>query len=504
MTYDLVVRGGLVLDGLGGDGVRADVGVRGDRVVEVGDLSSAEAARAIDATGRAVVPGFIDVHSHDDAAVLVEPTVPYKVLQGVTTEVVGTCGMGIAPHAEVVDAFTAWSPGLVDVPAWDGYEGYLARLEAEPASLNVAVLVGHGTVRGAVMGRGARRTPTPAELAGMRGLVEEGMGAGAVGLSTGLIYEPGCHARPDEILELARVAAEAGGIYTTHMRNEAEGLLDAVRESIAVCEGAGIPLEISHHKASGRANWGRVRESLALVDEARGRGLAVTLDQYPYTAGSTLLDAVVRNGALDPGGGGGIGEVEPGLVTIASAIGQADWEGRTLVAIAAELGMAPRAAADHVVTATGGTALVVLEMMHEDDVRTVLRHPCTMIGSDGVAAPGKPHPRLWGTFPRVLGRYARDESVLPFAEAVRRMTSFPAATFGLTDRGELRAGAFADLVVLDPDTVADTATYADPNRPPVGIDAVVVNGAVVALDGEHTGARPGRALRHHPGSRVPG
>jgi N-acyl-D-aspartate/D-glutamate deacylase len=231
-----------------------------------------------------------------------------------------------------------------------------------------------------------------------------------------------------------------------------------------------------------------------MIDAARARGVPVTLDQYPYTAGSTTLSAVIQNGVLDDGAGG-IGTVEPSSIFVASAVGHPEWEGLDLVAIADLLGFSPRDAADAVVAATDGTALVVLHMMSEDDVRTVLRHPCTMIGSDGVPAPGKQHPRLWGTFPRVLGRYARDDAVIPLEDAVRRMTSLPAETFGLADRGVVRVGAFADLVVFDPVTIADVGTYEDPDRPPAGIDAVIVNGTVIARDGEHTGARPGRPLR---------
>lgn len=492
--FDVLIIGGQVYDGTGGPPVVADIGIAGDRIVAVGALreSGATAATVIDATGIAVAPGFVDVHSHDDAAVLVDPIIPSKLLQGVTTDVVGNCGMGIAPHAVAVHGFATWTPGLEDVPAWEGYGGYLDRLDAEPATVNVAVLVGHGSVRGAVMGNDDR-PPSATELDEMRALVREGMDAGAVGMSTGLIYVPGRFAGTDEIIALAG-EIPAGGIYTSHMRNEADRLLDAVAETIRIGEEAGVPVQISHHKASGKANWGRVRDSLALVEAARDRGVTVTLDQYPYTAGSTSLGAVIDNGALD-GGGGGIGIVDPSDVTIASAVGHPEWEGRNLVAIGEMLGVTPRQAAAVVSDATGGAALVVLELMSEDDVRTVMAHTLVMVGTDGAPTPGKPHPRLWGTFPRILGRYVRDEGVLSLAEAIRCMTSLPAATFGLTDRGVIREGAFADIVVFDPQRIIDTATYDDPCRVPLGITAVLVNGTVAARDGEPTGARPGRALR---------
>ena len=494
--YDLLIKGGDVYDGTGAAPQRVDVAIDGDRIAAIGPLDDANAATVIDARGLAVTPGFIDVHSHDDAAVLIDPELRCKTLQGVTTDVVGNCGLGIAPHSHGLPSFLAWTPGLDALPAWDGYRGYADRLDAEPPSLNVAVLVGQGTVRAAVMGND-NRAPTADEVTRMRAIVEEGMVAGAVGLSTGLIYEPGRYAATDEIVALAEVAGAAGAIYTTHMRNEADELLEAVAEAVEIGKRAGLPVQISHHKASGKANWGKVNASLKLLADARARGVRVAQDQYPYTAGSTSLFAVIQNGALD-GGGGGIGVVEPDAITVASAIGHPEWEGHNLVELGDLLGVSARDAADAVVAGTDGTALVVLEMMSEDDVRTVLRDPHTMIGSDGVPAPGKPHPRLWGTFPRVLGRYGRDTGVLSFADAVRRMTSLPASTFGLTDRGVVQVGAFADLVVLDPSTIGDVGTYADPEQPPTGIAAVIVNGTVIVRDNVHTGARPGRALRRQP------
>jgi N-acyl-D-amino-acid deacylase len=482
------IRGATVYDGTGAPGVVRDVVVRGDRIV---DDDGAPDGEELDGRGLALAPGFVDVHTHDDGALLVDPELRCKTLQGVTTDVVGNCGMGIAPHDIGLHLFGAWTPGLADVPPWDGYGGYLARLDAEPPSLNVGVLIGHGTVRGAVLGR-HDVAPSAADLDAMRELVAEGMDAGALGLSTGLIYEPGRYATTDEVIALAAVARD--GIYTTHMRNEGEHLLDAVAEAIRIGEEAGIRVQISHHKASGRASWGKVVESLAMIDAARARGVDVSLDQYPYTAGSTSLYAVVQNGSLDEGSGG-LGELAPSDVLVASANDHPEWEGLHLGQVADLLELSPRAAADAVIAGTNGSAIVVLESMCEDDVQRVLAHERTMIGSDGIPAPGKPHPRLWGTFPRVLGRYARDLGVLPLAEAIRRMTSLPCETFGLTDRGVIRAGALADLVLFDPATIADVGTYADPARPPLGIHAVLVNGIVVARDGEHTGARPGRALR---------
>jgi N-acyl-D-amino-acid deacylase len=489
-TYDLVIRGATLYDGTGVAGRAADVGVRGDRIVAVKAALDPSGAATLDARGLAVAPGFLDVHTHDDFAVVLHPEMGFKVQGGVTSVVVGNCGMGASPHAQARGFAAAFHPGL-QLPEWDGYAGYLDHLDAAPASCNVAALVGHGAVRAAVLG-GEARAPSDAELDRMRAIVREGVDAGCVGFSTGLIYEPGKHAQTGEIVALAHEFAAAGGLYATHMRDEGAGLLDSVRESIAIGERAGVPVQISHHKASGRENWGRVRESLRLIEDARARGLDVTADQYPYTAASTVLAAVI--GGLE--GVGGIGRSGPEDVQLSSAPKHPEWEGKTIAALAAEWELPAIDAARRILDAEGIAATVVLHVMCEDDVRTVLRHPTTMIGSDGLPTlRGKPHPRLYGTFARVLGTYARDEHVLPLETAVHRMTGFPARKFGLEGRGEVRPGAFADLVVFDPARIADIATYQDPHHPPAGIAHVFVNGAQVVREGAHTGARPGRTLR---------
>jgi N-acyl-D-amino-acid deacylase len=490
-TCDLVIRGATVYDGSGAAPRVADVAVRGDRIASVG-ASDVRADVSLDASGLALAPGFIDVHTHDDFALFARPEMDFKVLGGVTTCVVGNCGMGAAPWRVAMLMARAFHPDT-RFPEWTGYAGYFETLDRDPPSVNAAVLVGHGTVRGSVMGN-AKRAPTDAELEAMRAIVREGRDAGAVGLSTGLIYEPGRYAETGELAALAAEFAGTSGLYATHMRNEGEGLLDSVNEAIEIGRRARVPVQVSHHKASGERSWGLVRESLALIERAQAEGLDVHADQYPYTAGSTALAAVVQNGAFD-GRPGGLGRVAPESVSIASAPGHPEWEGRTVAALARELDKAPQAAAEHVIAhAPGVTA--VMHTMNEDDVRTVMRHPSTMIGSDGIPTlPGKPHPRLWGTFARVLGRYARDLKLFPLEEAVHRMTGFPARKFGLRDRGVIREGAFADLVVFDPVRILDVGTFEDPNHPPAGIHQVFVNGVRVVRDGSHSGARPGRALR---------
>jgi N-acyl-D-aspartate/D-glutamate deacylase len=487
--YDLLIRDALLYDGSGAEPMPGDLAIEGDRIAALGAVTGG-AKRTLDARGLALAPGFIDVHTHDDFAVHLHPDMAFKTLGGVTTCVVGNCGFGPAPFPQAQRMAAAFQ-SAGGVAPWEGHRGYFEALERQAPSLNVAMLIGHGTVRLAAMADASRPAPTDAELATMKAIVQEGIEAGAVGLSTGLVYEPGRHAATDEIVELARLLAGSGALYATHMRDESLGLLDSVDEAIAIGERAGVPVQISHHKASGRRAWGKVTESLARIDAAQRRGLDVHADQYPYTAGSTILSAVVADGRF----GGGLGTLTADDVVIASAPGHAEWEGRSIAVLADEMKLEPLAVARRILEAVPGTT-AVLHAMNEDDVRTVMRHPSTMIGSDGIPTlEGRPHPRLYGTFARVLGHYARDLGLFSLEEAVYRMTGFPAAKFGFKDRGLLRAGMIADLVLFDPDTVIDVGTYEDPKHPPRGIAQVFVNGSVVVEQGRPTGARPGRALR---------
>lgn len=491
-TYDWVIREASVYDGTGAPPVTADVAIEGGRIAAVG-TAPGTARESLDGRGLALSPGFIDVHTHDDFAAVLHPQMEFKLCGGVTTCVVGNCGMGAAPFEQAAVMARAFHPRAV-LPGWRGYAGYLAQLDAAPAAVNVAVLVGHGTARMAAMGQEAR-APEAGEMARMKAIVTEGLEAGALGLSSGLIYDPGRYANTDELVELASLMRGSGALYATHMRDESTGLLGSVNEAIAIGERAGVPVQISHHKASGRSAWGLVRESLRLIERAQARGLDVHADQYPYTAGSTILSAVFRDGKL----GGGIGELTAEDVVIASSAAQPEWEGKTIAGIAAEMGCAPEAAAARILALDPGTT-VVLHVMSEDDVRTVMRHRSTMIGSDGIPTlEGKPHPRLYGSFARVLGRYARDLGLFPLAEAIYRMTGFPAAKFGLEGRGVVKAGAHADLVLFDPKRIIDRGTFDDPHRFPDGIAAVFVNGVEAVDRGRATGARPGRALRRASG-----
>ena len=491
--FDIVIRNALIVDGTGAPSFEASVGVRGDRIIKVGDIVE-RGAVDLDARGLTVAPGFIDVHSHDDWAVLLDPEMDFKVMQGVTTDIVGNCGMGAAPNPAAAVIFRALHGASAKVPEWTDYPGYLRALDENPPSINVAVLAGHGSLRLGAMGN-AKREPSADEMATMRGWLRNAIDAGAVGLSTGLIYEPGRYARTEEIIELAREMRGSGALYASHMRNEARGLLDSVRETIRIGEEAGVAIQISHHKASGAENWGLVRESLKLIDAARKAGIDVTADQYPYTSGSTVLTAVLQNGGLDDSGArGGMGGVAPENILIASVPSHPEWEGKRLDQLSAEMDLGAAEAARKIVNAEPGT-VIIMESMDENDVRTVMAHPSTMIGSDGLPMGGKPHPRLYGTFPRVIGHYAREGGLMTLEAAIHRMTGMPAEKFQLRDRGVIREGAFADLVIFEAKEILDTATYADPRRYPTGISHVFVNGTAVVRDGAHIGARPGRALR---------
>jgi N-acyl-D-amino-acid deacylase len=486
--FDVTIRDVSIYDGTGGEPFVGDVALAGAEIAGVGAVSGASRS-IVDGRGLAVSPGFIDVHTHDDFAAVIHPDMSFKSCGGVTTCVVGNCGMGAAPWSLAKRMARSFHPQ--PLPEWTGYRGYLDLLEHHAPGVNIAALIGHGTARQAAMGSD-NREPSAAEMQAMRDIVLEGLEAGAVGLSTGLIYDPGRYAATDEIVELASLMHGTGALYATHMRDEGVGLLGSVEEAISIGERAGVPVQISHHKASGRNAWGLVVKSLELIERAQQRGLDVHADQYPYTAGSTILSAVYRDGAL---GGKGLGGLEGDAVVIASAPGHREWEGRSVAQIATTMSCDANAAAERILAQEPG-ATVVIHTMCEEDVRTVMRHPSTMIGSDGLPTlEGKPHPRLYGSFARVIGRYAREQKLFSLSEAIHRMTGFPARKFGLADRGTLEAGKKADLVLFDPNAIVDCGTFEDPHRAPKGIAAVYVNGALAVKDGKASAARAGRVLR---------
>ena len=488
-----------IVDGTGAPAVVGSVDVVADRIDAIRSTAENVSARGsrtggqslsrvIDGNGLVLSPGFIDVHTHDEWALLLSPDHGCKTLQGVTSIVVGNCGVSAIPSAanQPVGA------------SFDRLRDYFDAIEHSPVAVNVAALAGHGSMRTAVMGLRTNRRPTRAELDELGQLTRQALDDGAIGLSSGLAYEPGRYSEPDELIELTRIVADAGGIYTTHMRDEGSRLLDSIDESIDVAERAGVALQISHLKAAGPNNWGTVRDALARIDAAAARGVDVMADQYPYCRGSSLLEQVVSAGALD--GPSPFGTITTDQILVAAAPANPHWEGHTITEIAAAAGVDPREMADRIIEAEGRSCIVVLDIMSEDDVRTVMSHAAVMVGSDGIPAGDKPHPRLGHTFPRVLGRYVREAGVLGLEEAIHRMTQLPAERFGFVDRGVIRPGALADLVLFDPTTVVDTGTYAEPNTVPAGIAGVWVNGTQVVDGGVVTGRHPGRVVRgrHNP------
>jgi N-acyl-D-amino-acid deacylase len=478
-NYDLIIRGGHVIDGTGSPAFAADVAIASGKVAAIGSIAG-DASRTIDASNHVVCPGFIDVHSHDDVAVINQPGMDFKVAQGVTTVINGNCGAGCAPATDIFQLFYRRGVegilGPVDEWRWRSIPDFYECVRAAGTSVNSAFLVPHGALRAATMGP-ENRPPTDSELDQMKHYLDDAMTAGAVGLSTGLIYAPGAFAQTAEIIELAKVTAKHGGLYATHMRDEGANLLDAIQEAIRIGEDAGLPVQISHHKASGRRNWGKTAESVALIDEARAKGLDITTDAYPYTAASTALAAIAPRGRL-------VRDMAPEDVMVASVKHQHQYEGKMLPEIASMMDLPVEEATSRLLREEENTPSAIMFLMDEGDVRRVLEHDVCMIGSDGLPTSGKPHPRLYGTFPRVLGKYARDEGLFTLEEAVRRMTSLPAKKFGLGDRGEVREGAWADLVVLSPATVIDTATYESPRQYPGGTPYVLVNGQLVVDRGE--------------------
>ncbi|RCW64503.1 N-acyl-D-amino-acid deacylase family protein [Pseudorhodoferax soli] len=472
--FDLLIRGGTVIDGTRRPRFAADIGVRKGRIAAIGELSAAAADTVLHAAGRIVAPGFIDSHTHDDQAVLSQPAMPFKVSQGVTTVVTGNCGVSAAPLRDGMDL--PMPLNLIDAPPqgrFTSFAAYLDALRATPSSVNVAAMVGHSTLRGVTMDQ-LDRPASATEIAAMRAHVEEAMAAGAIGLSTGTFYATATHATTDEIIEVGRPLSARGAVYVTHMRDEADRIIEALQESFAIGRALGVPVVLSHHKAMHTPNFGKTRATLPLIRETM-RHQCVALDCYPYTAGSTMIRT--DRGMLD------------NRVLIASSEPHPECAGRDLADIAAEWGVPREEAARRL---QPGSAIYF--MMDEGDVQRVLAFDETMIGSDGIPLGDKPHPRLWGTFPRVLGHYSRDIGLFPLETAVWKMSGLTARNFGLQGRGTLQVGQHADIVVFDAATIRDAANYETPTRPAEGIDAVVVNGTVTWQHGVHTGARSGQVI----------
>ena len=499
-SYDIIISNGRVVDGSGNPWYEADVAINGERIVRIGDLSSDTGSQVIDANGLIVAPGFIDPHTHALRGILDVPNAESALLQGVTTLTEGNDGT---------------SPFPVD-------EHYQTIIEKQ-ISPNWGIFVGHGTIRSQIIGA-EDRDPTGVELEQMKDMVQQAMQQGALGLSTGLFYVPGSFASTEEIVELSKVAAEHGGIYISHMREEAAQLIDSVYETIRIGEESGIAVQMTHHKVIGVENWGSSVDSLRLVDQARERGIDITIDQYPYTASQTGINALIPQWAQEGGrvrmleriespetraaiknevvlkilydrGGG-----DPKNIFISRNTWDPSMTGKNLAELTVEAGMNPTPEnASEVVfeILKGGGATAVYHAINTDDVDRIMQHPVTAIGSDGpvgIFGEGTPHPRQYGTFARVLGHYVRERAVLTLEDAVRKMSSQTARRLGIHNRGLLTEGYYADIAIFDADEIIDKATFEEPHQYAIGIKFVLVNGQVVVEQGRHTGRRPGKII----------
>lgn len=538
MSFDIVIKNGKIIDGTGSSWYLGDLAISEGKIQAIGKLNDVTAIRSIDANGLIISPGFIDVHNHSDETTLVYRQMENALMQGITTVVAGNCGMGLAPVRPAIREHLQKRLSLELPPevhlkiTWETFDAYLKEEEKEGLGVNVAHLVGHGLIRISAMGLDDRE-PSIVELDTMKELTAEAMQAGAYGISTGLIYPPGIFAKTDEIIELAKVVARyEGGIYASHIRGEGKTLLKAVEEAITIGEKAGLPVQISHHKASGKTMWGKSTETLQMIEEARKRGVDVAIDQYPYNAGATTLSILLPPWSHDGGPEqllerlGDTEErlrmqkdIEEGLPTWENLATTVGWEniyvtrvlteenkiaeGKNIAEIMELRGDTDVFASlfDLLLEEKASVGMVIFEMA-ENDILRIMQHPLQMVSTDsgsctitGPFSRGKPHPRYYGTYPRILGRYVREQGVLRLEEAIRKMTSFPAQKFSLTDRGVLRPGMNADITIFNPETIVDKATYEEPHQFPEGIHHVIVNGRIAVENGKYTGVLAGKTLR---------
>jgi dihydroorotase/N-acyl-D-amino-acid deacylase len=528
-VYDLLIRGGMIVDGTGSPWVRGDVAIGGDRIVAVGLLPTAQARDTIDATGLIVAPGFIDMLGHSEYPLLRNPQAASKITQGITTEITGEVTSVVPVNENTLRELNDSTRARV---TWRDLNGYFAVLDSTRPAINLATFVTLGSVRRYVMGDQDRRA-TPQEMEQMRALVAQAMEQGAMGLSTGMIYTPASFTPTDEIVELARVAARWGGGYASHIRSEGDRLVEAVNEAIHIGEAAGTWVQIHHLKVSGKANWGKMPQAVAAIEAARARGVDVSADQYPYPASGTDLDAIIPNWAhaggteamlgrlrdpatrariateLTTGGDWNIGASAggPGGVMIAG-VGEDSlrrYQGMRLNEVAEARGQTVVDALFSLILADRARTSAIYFSMSEEDIEYAMRQPWVSVGIDAGARRAdstvteRPHPRAYGSFPRILCHYVRQRRVLTLEDAIRRFTALPAARVGLPDRGVIKAGMYADLTIFDPNTVCDRATFVNPVQTAVGIQHVIVNGVPEIRDARITGARAGRALRRGGG-----
>ncbi|MFQ5906013.1 MAG: amidohydrolase family protein [bacterium] len=523
MEMDILIRGGDIVEGTGRKAYRADIAIVKGKIHDIGSLKGARAAATIDARGMVVCPGFIDIHGHSDISLMVCPTADSKIMQGITTEIGGNCGDSPGPLSEkMLDDYTATAEKYGINVSWRNLGDFLDRLEGR-LSINYGTLVGLGTIRGAVMGT-VDRMPGSSELSKMRHMVERALDEGALGVSTGLVYPPGMYSDTLEIVELARAASKKSAVYASHIRGEGKNLLPAIEEAIEIGRKGSIPVQISHLKAVGNENRGKMPDILSIIDGAVRDGVDVTGDRYPYTASATSLASLFPPWAHEGGRRRLLARLRSGeekrrleqavleriegvgwdriILTNAWSARNSDLEGKSLKESAASRNVEPFDLAVNIVLESGCLASIVSFSQDENDMLTTLTHPRIMVGSDsgvkspeGVLGEGKPHPRCYGTFPEFFDLFVRRKKLLSLEDATRKMTGMSAARLNLKDRGMLKKGYWADVVVFDDSRMEGTATYQNPHSYPRGIEYVIVNGKVVVNKGTHTKATPGMVLR---------
>ena len=531
---DLLIKNGTVFDGTGGEPFQADIGINKDKIAFVirnSKFKIQNSKKVIDAKGLAVSPGFIDTHAHSDFTLLADPRAEGKILQGVTTEINGNCGLSAAPLYK--DAFEHREKDLKELgikECWSTFEEYFRILKRKGIALNFVTLAGHGNIRASVIGYKDKK-PDAKELRKMQSLLRQALDAGAIGLSTGLIYPPGIYSDTEELIELCRVlnsslvTRHSSLIYTSHMRSEGKGLIESIKEIIRIGKEAKIKVHISHIKTAGKESWHKIDEAISLIENARKRGIKVTCDRYPYTASSTDLDTILPSWTYEGGAGQELKRIKSSKVqekikkeilqrihdedywesvSVSSVISKKNkWmEGKTLSYISNKMKKSPVDTLFHILIEERLRVGAIFSSMNEDNLQRFLSLPYTMIGSDssarsfsGPTCNGKPHPRGFGSFPRFLGKYVRDEKLMSMNEAIRKITMLPAGLFGINGRGVVKKGAFADIVIFDPKKIIDKATFDKPFLKPEGVYYVIVNGVPAVWEGKCTGERAGRIIR---------
>jgi N-acyl-D-aspartate/D-glutamate deacylase len=493
---DFLIKKISIIDGTGKKAFIGDIGIKDNKIITK-NLSIYKVKEIINGENKIICPGFIDVHSHDDLSVINDKKISHNVNQGITTMIVGNCGFGVSPYKSAKIQMSS----LYDVDGimknWNSFSEYFDILDKEPASINVGALIGHHTLRRHSLDIANKTSPTNDELNRMISLVEEGMEAGCLGFSTGLVYEPGRNAKTEEIINLVKPINKYDGVYVSHMRNEAEGLFDSIKETASIGLKSKVKVEISHLKTVGKDYWGNSIKALEMIESYSAKGLDIHADQYPYTARSTMLKALLINGTFDyKNSNSPMGKSESNEVLLCSVPGDKTLEGKTLEDIQYMYDLPTEETVKKLLSEVSDKILVAAFGMDEKDVQIIMKHPLVMIGTDGIDFGSKPHPRAWGTYPRILENYVKNNSILTLEKAINKMTQMPAEKFNIKYRGVIKEDYFADLVIFDLDKIKDNSTFANPKNPPNGFDYIFVNGKKTIEKGKELNVFSGMTVKN--------